>query len=116
MDLIVAGLLGILTGLGLGGGSLLLLYLTLRGLPPQEARIISLLFFFPGSLVSIWRCRQRPHWCLLLPGWLCGVGAALLGSHLSRIWDPEPFQKALGCLLILLGLREVFHRKPSSCG
>lgn len=51
--LIVGTLLGFLTGLGVGGGSLLILWLTLvLEMPQTAARGINLLFFLPSAAIS----------------------------------------------------------------
>ena len=103
--------LGILTGLGIGGGSLLLLWLTgVLGAEPELARNISLLFFFPSALISCLLSRKNIPWKLLLPGILAGVLSAALFAVLARSLDPELFRKALGLLFLFTGLRELFHR------
>ena len=49
ISVILGGVLGFLTGLGTGGGSLLLLWLTLvLGMDPQTARTVNLMFFIPA--------------------------------------------------------------------
>ena len=49
--IIISAVLGVLTALGIGGGSLLLLYLTtFAAFSPAEARGISLLFFLSCRL------------------------------------------------------------------
>ena len=51
--LLVGGVLGFLAGLGVGGGSLLILWLTLAlGWEPQRASSVNLLFFLPAAAVS----------------------------------------------------------------
>ena len=51
--LIVGTLLGFLTGLGVGGGSLLILWLTLvLEMSQTDARGINLLFFLPSAAIS----------------------------------------------------------------
>ena len=43
-------LLGFLTGLGTGGGSLLVLWLTLvLHMDPAQARVVNLMFFLPAA-------------------------------------------------------------------
>ena len=58
--LIVGAALGYLAGLGVGGGSLLILWLTLvLHTPGQEARLINLMFFITAAgSVSIFRWKQ----------------------------------------------------------
>ena len=60
VSLIMGTLLGFLTGLGIGGGSLLILWLTLAlKMPQAEARGINLLFFLPAALIAcVFRHRQ----------------------------------------------------------
>lgn len=112
MELILSTLaataLGVLTGLGVGGGSLLLLYLTLVvNLDAGTARTISLLFFFPAAALSAFRARKQICWKTLLPAILAGCLSAFLFSLLSKALDPGYFRKALGVLLLILGIREL---------
>lgn len=111
VSLPIAVALGILTGLGVGGGSLLLLWLTLGdGMDPGEARIISLLFFLPAALLSGVLRRDSISWKALVPGILGGIGAAALGSLLARVLEVRIFQKGLGILLVITGLRELTQK------
>ena len=58
--LIIGSVLGILAGLGIGGGSLLMLWLTLIvGMPQHTAAGINLLFFIPSAIIaSFFRWKQ----------------------------------------------------------
>ncbi len=48
----VAAILGFLAGLGVGGGSLLIIWLTMVvQSDQQEARLINLMFFIPSALI-----------------------------------------------------------------
>ena len=84
MALLMGMVLGFLTGLGVGGGSLLILWLTLGlGMNQEIATGINLLFFLPSALVSCcFRYRQ---------------GAVDL-------------KKLFGVLLLVTGVREVFYK------
>ena len=54
VTLIIGTILGFLSGLGVGGGSLLILWLTLvEGYSAPAARGINLLFFLPSAAISI---------------------------------------------------------------
>ena len=114
ISLLTATGLGLLTGLGIGGGSLLLLYLTLvLHMDPGTARTLSLLFFFPAALVSCFRRGSGLSLKELLPAVLWGILAAALFSGLSRILDPGYLKKAMGLLFLLTGLSELLHRPAS---
>lgn len=106
----VASILGVLTGLGIGGGSLLLLWLTYAaGFTAQEARSINLLFFLPSALVcSLLRIRQHlvsPK--ALLPAVIPGSIAAAVSAWLSPGVSKETLQMLFAALMILSGIREV---------
>ena len=59
-SLLVGAVLGFLSALGIGGGSLLILWLTLvLGWEPDRARQVNLLFFLPSALVSTWLRRKQ---------------------------------------------------------
>lgn len=112
-SILVAAVLGVLTGLGTGGGSLLILWLTMAlHMDAAQARSINLLFFLPCALTaSLLRIKQGhlPYKKLILPA-LAGCMAAAIFSLLSQKIDTEGLKKLFGVLLIFIGLRELFYR------
>ena len=113
VTLIVGSLLGFLSGLGIGGGSLLILWLTLvLDLDPQTARAINLLFFLPSALIAcIFRRRQgqleiKP----LIPAIAAGCISAAVFSWVSSNVDTQMLKKGFGILLLIAGARELFYR------
>ena len=112
-DLIVGTVLGLLAGIGTGGGSLLLLWLTaVRGIPPEEARTVNLLFFLPSALMAtvLRKGRARPSYKSLVPAIAAGCVAAAAASLLGRNVDTALLKKLFGGLLIAAGTREVLYR------
>ena len=84
--ILVGTLLGYLSGLGVGGGSLLILWLTMiLHTPIQVARTINLLFFLPAAAIScIFRRKQGDlPFLKLLPAILSGTAAAIVGTYAS---------------------------------
>lgn len=113
IPLLIATLLGFLAGMGVGGGSLLLLWLTqVVGLEQPQARILNLLFFLPAAMVATFFRRKqkitRPD--VTRPGILAACTTAVLFSLLGRQLNLEVMKKLFGGLLILTGLREIFYR------
>lgn len=112
--LIVGTLLGFLSGLGIGGGSLLILWLTMvLHTDPLTARSINLLFFIPSALVACaLRIKQgnlkiKP----LLPAMIAGCAAAAVFSWISTVLDVAILRKLFGIVLVAAGLRELFYRE-----
>ena len=106
-------LLGFLSGLGIGGGSLLLLWLTLAlGIDSTTARGINLLFFLPASAISCFvRWKQgslNPK--TVLPAIFSGCIGSGLGIWIAKELDTEILQKGFGLLLLATGIRELFYR------
>ena len=111
--LIIGTVLGFLSGLGIGGGSLLILWLTVV-LPadPLTARSINLLFFIPSALIA---CTLRIHQKdleikPLLPAILAGCISAAVFSAISTQLDIALLKKLFGAVLLITGLRELFYR------
>jgi uncharacterized membrane protein YfcA len=111
--LIIGTALGFLAGIGVGGGSLLILWLTLvLGMDHPQARIINLLFFLPSAIVSsIFRWKQgKLEIKKVLPAIIVGCVAAGVCSFLSSSMDISLLQKLFGGLLILTGIRELLYK------
>ena len=97
----IATVLGFLSGLGTGGGSLLILWLTLvQGMEPRQARSVNLLFFLPGAiLATLLRRREGVPFRKVFPAILTGCLSAALFS-LLRV-DSFLLQKLFGVLLLV---------------
>lgn len=113
ISVIVGLLLGFLSGLGIGGGSLLILWLTLvQGFSPTAARSVNLLFFIPSALIAgyfRWRQGAIPF-RKILPAIVSGCLSALTFSVLGANIHTDMLKKLFGGLLILTGLRELLYK------
>ncbi len=114
MSIFTGTLLGFLSGLGTGGGSLLILWLTLGlGWTSETARLVNLMFFIPAAIIACcFRCSQG-HLSIrkVLPGMIAASFSALLFSFLAKTIDPWWIKKLLGILLLFTGFRELFYRE-----
>lgn len=111
--IIIGSFLGFLSGLGVGGGSLLMLWLTLvLDMEHSIARSINLLFFIPSAIIaSIFRWRQGSlDIKKVLPAIIGGCISAACFSLLSRQLDITVLKKLFGILLLVTGLRELFYK------
>lgn len=111
--LIIGTVLGFLAGIGVGGGSLLILWLTLvLEMPYPQARIINLLFFLPSAIVAtVFRWKQgKLEIKKVLPAIITGCIAAGVCSFFSTRLDLELLQKLFGGLLLITGVRELLYK------
>lgn len=117
INILVGTVLGFLAGIGVGGGSLLMLWLTtFQGLDHPEARVINLLFFLPSALISSFFHRKAGTLQLksAMPGILAGCLSAAALSLLSQHLDTGLLKKLFGGLLVITGLREIFYRPKNA--
>ena len=117
--MIVSTVLGCLAGLGVGGGSLLMLWLTL-GLQMEypSAKVLNLLFFLPSAITaSLFRWKQgNLPVKKVLPPILAGCAAACFCGWLGQNIETAYLRKIFGALLITTGIREIFHSSNKKTG
>jgi len=108
-----ASFCGTLAGMGLGGGSLLILWLTaVQGMEPTLARGINLVFFLPAALIATLSRIRKGSLPIkkVMPAVWAGIIFATAFSLISSQLDIALLQKLFGVLLLATGLRELFYR------
>lgn len=97
---------GVLTACGLGGGSLLLLYLLeVMDIEQTTAQGVNLLFFLPTALISL-PSHLKSGFVerkILLPCVLWGVPFVFLGAYLANKLETSLLRKIFALLLLWLG-------------
>ncbi len=115
LEFLVGLLTGVLSGFGVGGGTLLILYLTgMAGVSQYAAGGINLLYFLfcaPAALVSHIRNRliegQAVIWCTA-----AGILTSLLAAWIAGMVDVRLLRRIFGVFLLYIGIREL-RAKPS---
>lgn len=105
----LAGLVcGVLSGYGLGGGSLLLLWMTqVAGLEQAAAQGVNLLYFLPASGAAVAAhlkngfVERRAVLWLALPG----MAAAALGAFAATCAEPLLLRRIFGIFCIAAGVK-----------
>jgi uncharacterized membrane protein YfcA len=113
VNFLVGAVLGFLSGLGVGGGSLLLLWMTLViGASQSTARVMNLMFFIPSALAAcFFRLKQgKLDIPKLLPSILAGCICAFLVSTFQVRLPQTLLKKLFGGLLLLTGIRELLYK------
>ena len=105
----------VISAWGVGGGTLLLLVMTLfLGVEQRTAQGINLLFFLPAA-VSALICHgkngylDKPAIKAAVPA---AVAAAALGAWAATAMDPELLRKPFGVYLLLSGVSLLLPQKP----
>lgn len=109
----VAIVLGFLAGLGVGGGSLLMLWLTsVVNMDYSVARTVNLLFFLPTALIATLFHKKQGTVNIpkVLPGIICACISAAVFSYLTKHIETTILKKLFGGVLLIIGLRELFYR------
>lgn len=115
IEMIVGALSGIIASMGLGGGFVLLIWLTIfQETAQRTAQGINLLFFLPIALISIIMHRKaglinKELVMSLIPG---GIVGAVLGTVGSQLLGNELLRKLYAVFLLSFGLRELFRKSP----
>lgn len=106
---------GVLSAWGIGGGTLLLLCMTLfLGVDQAEAQCINLLYFLPTAAVSLWFHRRNGYLdrqvlrAAIPLGTLCALLAALVSSSIDLSVLKIPF----GLFLLYAGA-SILLNKPA---
>ena len=113
VSIFVGTLLGFLSGLGIGGGSLLILWLTIvMDWAPMDARSTNLLFFLPCALIACtFRVRKGElKLTTLLPAIIAGCITSAVFTCISIMLDGQLLRKLFGVLLIAAGFRELRYQ------
>ena len=97
-----AGLVsGALGAMGMGGGGILILCLTLFAQMEQvTAQGVNLLLFIPTAILALIPYTRKKLVCqkALLPAILSGIAGSLLGVWINGLIAPELLQKFFGAL------------------
>jgi len=104
---------GVISGLGIGGGTLLIPALTLfYGLSQQQAQSVNLIYFIPTAIMALishfksGNVEKGPVKKLII----FGVIGAILGAVVAVRMNPEILRRLFGGFLLVMGIYE-FRRK-----
>lgn len=112
---IFIGLLsGITASMGLGGGFVLMIYLTtVAGVEQMDAQGMNILFFLPIALTSIVMHIKNKLIDIkpLAPSVIFGVIGVFVGIGIAFFIQVYWISKLFALLLLVFGIKELFHKK-----
>ena len=114
VDIIIPFVVAALSGMGVGGGGLFVIFLSIFTSTPQlAAQGMNLLFFlFSASasvLVHLNKRRIYPMVVLVLA--ISGIAGSLGGTFLSGVIHPNLLRKIFGVMLVITGIFSLKERK-----
>ena len=117
VDMLVGFLAGAFGAMGVGGGGILLLYLTaFAGVDQLAAQGINLIFFIPAAAGAIFVHLRNGYvkWRSALISVLFGIPVVFLGSFIAGSIDKSLLRTVFALFLLVLGGRELFARGEKS--
>ncbi len=105
---------GILSGFGIGGGTLLLIYMTAFAHVEQDAaQAINLLYFLPTAATALFYHKKNGYLRkdVAKPAILWGLCGTALGAWVATSLDVAILKKCFGVFLLFVGVHELFRKK-----
>ncbi len=123
-DFLIACIAGFATGIisafGIGGGTLLLLIMTLfLNIETPIARCINLLYFLPTALGSLYYHKKNGYLCkdVITAAVPIGMVCAIIGAVIAVLIDTALLRKVFGLYLLWAGISTLWpsskKKKPS---
>lgn len=115
MKLIIIGLLsGIISGMGIGGGSILIPSLVLfNNVEQLQAQGINLVVFIPVAVIALFTHKKEGNLDnkyskkIIIGGIIGAIGGSLLAMKIEQ----DNLRKYFGVFLLIIGIYEFFKKK-----
>lgn len=109
---IITGLVsGTVSGTGMGGGTILILILSVFiGVEQHTAQATNLVFFVPTSISAIITTIKEKliNWKVGIPVAISGIIGAILGAKISVNMEVDYLKKYFGFFLIMISIYEIY--------
>ena len=111
MEILIGILSGIISGTGMGGGTILIFFLTFFfGLEQHVAQATYLIFFIPTAIVAIIVNIKNKNIDLKLGIFLSvfGILGAIIGANIAIRIDVGMLRKCFGIFLLVIAMNEIY--------
>jgi len=108
---------GVLSGFGVGGGTLLLIYMTaFAGVEQRLAQGINLLYFLPAAAMALPAHLKNGYvdTQTAKPAIAAGLAGTAAAAWAATAMDVGLLRRLFGVYLLVIGLRELFRRPPAA--
>ena len=111
IEILIGMISGIVSGTGMGGGTILIFLLTfMMGIEQHVSQATNLIFFIPTSIVAIIINIKNKNIDLKLAIIISifGILGAIIGSNISAYTDVKILKKCFGVFLIIVAINEIY--------
>lgn len=112
MEFLFGLISGTISSLGMGGGTILILLLSVfLGIEQHVAQATNLIFFVPTSITAIIMNikNKKINWKISKDIIIYGVIGALLGSYISNYLPNEKLKKVFGIFLLFIAFFQIYE-------
>ncbi len=112
MEIIFGFIAGIVSALGMGGGTILILLLTLfMGIEQHVSQATNLIFFIPTSIVAILMNikNKKINFKVSKRIIIYGIIGAFIGSFISNKLDTKNLQRIFGIFLMIIAFFQIYE-------
>lgn len=113
ISVLIGLICGVISGMGIGGGSILMVWLTaVLAIDQLSAQCINLLFFLPSCAAAIiFHAKEKTvSKEAAIPAIIAGILSAAVFAFLSASIDVSILRKMFGGFLLVVGALEVFKK------
>lgn len=110
---------GVLSGFGVGGGTLLLIYLTaVAGMEQTLAQGINLLYFLPAAATALPSHIKNGYIekKAAIPAIVAGLVCTAISAWVATSLDVELLRKCFGLFLLYIGVTELVRKDEKNSG
>lgn len=113
ISMILGTACGVISGFGIGGGSILMVWMTAVVMIDQRiAQGINLLYFIPTSVAALYsHIKSRMiEWSVVIPTATSGCVTAILGALGANMLPIRFLNKLFGIFLCIVGVNELLYK------
>lgn len=111
VEVLIGIVSGIVSGTGMGGGTILIFFLTIvLGIEQHIAQAANLIFFIPTSIIAIIVNLKNKNINLKLGIYIAifGILGAIIGANIAIYTDVKYLKKLFGVFLLIIVVHEIY--------
>ena len=111
VEVLIGIVSGIVSGTGMGGGTILIFFLTIvLGIEQHIAQATNLIFFIPTSIIAIIVNLKNKNINLKLGIYIAifGILGAIIGANIAIYTDVKYLKKLFGVFLLIIVVHEIY--------